>query len=317
MSRQIKSSVLVGVTIGILLGCSAPALAQFQMAVAERYKNDSGATALCLRKVVYNYAIVGQPQSDEFANCTTRNVGTTGYTVIDCSGADGLHGGAVLPGEKSRVAFVGRAINRRAEVICAKWYTDAACTVNPSYATPVPFVSSTGNLSITVEHGAQEWTDADGPVGDPLGTINGSDVYFAVADEFLPVDEVEEILWTCHEEGVPIPGADCRTAGDCSPGATCGPPPGLTWEDPVEGRASFQLEWQEQVTYDLREFDENDVILFRFYTEASGTDGYEVLQFRVSDANIPTITEWGVAVMTVLLLTAATIVLMRRRAMPA
>lgn len=279
MSRQITSSVLAGVTIGILLGCSAPALAQLRMAVAERYKNNSGVPARCLRKIIYNYAIVGQPQSDEFAICTKRTV--SGYTVIECTG------GVVQPDGTARVAFVGTATSRRAEVICAKWYTDAACTAYPYYAEPVPFVRIDDVFNMTVEHGAQEWTDPDGPPGPALGTIYGDDVQYAIADYFLPLEDLNEELFTS-----------------------------ISWTD-MNG-CDFELaSLGVTASCDLGAIDENDVVLFRFYTGPSGTDNYELVQFRLGELNIPTVSEWGLVAMTLLGLTAGTIVFMRRRAMAA
>lgn len=284
MFQQIKSSLLVAITFGVVMSCSTPALAQLQMAVAERYKNNTGTTALCLRKVVYNWAIVGNPQSDKFATCTTRNAGL-GYTVIDCSGTDGLHTGEVANGGTARVAFLGTAVRRRAEVISAKWYSNAACTTYIApYAEPVPFIGLTGNLSVTVEHGAEEWTDPDGPTGSALGTVYGRDVQYAIADYVRPLEDLNEDLFTS-----------------------------ITWTDMDE--CDFELTtFGATDSCSLGALDPSDVVLLRFYTGASGTDGYELVQFRMSDLSIPTMTEWGVVVMTMLLLTAATIVYMRKRA---
>ena len=124
MLRQIKSTVLVGVTIGVLMSCSTPALAQLQTALAERYRNDTGVAALCLKKIVHDWKIAKgtNPGSDIFATCTWTYVGG-GYAVIKCTG------GTVASGDKARVSFLGTTTSNKAEVVRAKWYSNTACSI--------------------------------------------------------------------------------------------------------------------------------------------------------------------------------------------
>ncbi len=282
MFRQIKSSVLFAVTIGVLMSCSTPALAGRQMAVAERYKNPSGdTTALCLRKIVKDY-VVTRPQSDVFASCTPTVVGV-GYVVIECTG------GTVAAGDTARVAFFGTAASRKAGVVSAKWYSDASCSTLIDYAEPVPFidVNTNGSVNVVVEHGAKEWTDPDGPAGNALGTIYGRDVQYAVTDYFRPLDELNEDLFTS-----------------------------ISWTDMNE--CDFELtSLGATASCDLGAIDQSDTVLFRFYTGPSGTDNYELVQFCMSETCIPAVSQWGILVIALLLAAGGTMVIRRRRAMAA
>ena len=154
--RQIKSLIVAGIAFGVVMGCNTPALAGKQFAPAERYRSDTTVAALCLKKVVHDWQIVKgtNPWSDKFTTCTWTDVGD-GYAVIKCTG------GTVASGDRARVSFLGTAPSGRAEVVRAKWYSDAACLTYEGPGTPVPYIDPTanGNLNVVVGHGAREWDD--------------------------------------------------------------------------------------------------------------------------------------------------------------
>ncbi len=310
MSRQITSSVLAGVTIGILLGCSTPVLAGMQQAIAERYSNDCrtcengtnhdkecltnddcpGGTcedraAKCLVK--YVYGIVFRAKSDKFANCDLQPMDP--YTRISCYTGE-VAFGATATADILGIAVVGE---QKPGPLCAKWYADTACTDFIGYAERAPRIelNMDGNVNVVVEHGAREWNDATNEPGDPLGTIYGRDVQYAVTDYFRPLEDLNDDLFT-----------------DGS----------ITWHqlDP------FTLENfgdDNAPGYDLGALAQSDIVLFRFYTgpAESETDNYELVQFCLSETCIPAVSQWGILVIALLLAAGGTIVIRRRRAMPA
>jgi len=282
MFRQINSFGLVAITIGVLMSCSVPALAAKQTSFAERYENNTGEPAKCLKKYVGKYTV--NKAISDIGPCTITEVGD--YFVITCAGSQ------VENGDTARVTAFGTPASSKAEVLCAKWYSDATCSTFEGYATPVPNVTATteSNLTVTVEHAAKEVVnDVTGETGDDLPTIHGRDVQYAVAGRFRHMGELNESLFA-----------------DMSIG----------WEVLED----FDLVAGASTSYDLGEFDDPAVLLFRFYTEDSptpGQSGYELLQFCMKGACIPAVTEWGLVIIALLVLAAGTIVIRRRRAMAA
>ena len=136
MFRQIKSSMLLGIAVCVLIGGSSPAVADLVKEVfqGERYKNNTGAPVNSMKKYLYKYNVVQNarhwPQSDKFATCTWTPVGND-YSVIRCTD------GVVPAGQTADVKFYVTALPETAEVLCAKWYSDAIWTVPAGYATPV------------------------------------------------------------------------------------------------------------------------------------------------------------------------------------
>lgn len=288
MSRQIKSYMLLAITFGVVMSCSTPALAQRQKSFAEQYKNDieENVDAYCFKKYVGKWSVISA-RSDIFSVCTVTEVGD--YSVITCTG------GTVEYNDTDRISAFGGPGSDKAEVLCAKWYTDASCTNLIGYATPVPTVEATreSNLKVTVQHDAQEVNDATGVPGPALGTIDGRDVHYAVVGRFRSMGELNEGLFS-----------------DASIG----------WQ----ALDNFTLDYDgvgnpKSKIYDLGAHDDAAVLLLRFYTGASGTDKYEVLQFCMHEHGkcIPAVSQWGVVVIALLLTAGGTIMIRRRRAMAA
>ena len=204
------------------------------------------------------------------------------------------------------------------EVLCA-WWTDAGggFIAYAGAGTTVTAQSGPGRVTVTVRHSGKQFEA--GVVGTVMGQITVSNVHYTVADTQRPLDELTEVLWTCHYDGTISPGESCETDAGCtsSSGGNCGPPD-ITWL-PLDGTT---LDYDQDKTYYLDEQAHETTVLFRFdaggNTPAAGRGTWssrELLQFGV--CAIPTVSAWGMVVIAVLVLSAGTILIRRRRALAA
>lgn len=335
MFRQIRSFALVGVMIGVVVSCTVPALGLPRAFLqGERYVKETGDNAECLRKILYKWTInPATAGSDQFANCTVTRVGD--YHRIECSGAGSGKDGVVANGETATITFSGTALDGAAEVVSTKWLTaDTATPEDPcskfisdakSVAAVVP--RETANRAGQDVHVEVEVENRHG-----VGTVEGSDIYYAAWQGFLHESDMTEVLWTCvnASNNPPAPGSrtECWDDSYCSGDYPyCGRydedkeggAGGIDWYAP-DGPTSFVLPAGGKATFDLGMIHKSRRVLFRFYTDATDneyeTDDYEVVHFWLLKM-IPTVTAWGVVVMAMLLLTAGTIVYIRRRAVAA
>lgn len=142
-----------------------------------------------------------------------------------------------------------------------------------------------------VEHIWYDWTGLGWPpapnddFGDPLGPITGTDVYYGIIDVNRPLEELNEELYD---------------------------DPDITWVQ----LADFQLSsGADPCSYNLGILSSTDFVLFRFVASAEGTQTETIHQFQPSPPirRPPTVSEWGLIVMALLLALAGTIAIVRRK----
>lgn len=345
MFRQIKKFMLVAIAVGVVMSWAVPAIGGIQgkrkFEHGERYENKTGSDAYCLRKILYKWTIdPASAESDQFAKCNVTKTGD--YHLIECKV------GEVPYTETAIVTFSGTSRDGTAEVVCAKWYSDPDCGYLSfiGYATLVGSTRPDEELNrgpllidvdIVVKHKASHWDDTTEQRVYTAETVSGSEIYFAEWRGYLHHSDMTEILWTCVDASsnpppAPLQRTECLNDGDCTvaPYLYCGRfdpgkeggPGGIDWYPPSTGPTSFTLiPEQEAGPFHLGTYKGTDRLLFRFYNVANnyiyGTTDYEVVQFRVRDWFIPTVSEWGLVVIALLVLAAGTIVIRRRRAMAA
>ena len=123
-----------------------------------------------------------------------------------------------------------------------------------------------------------------------MGSITGTEVYYAITDHLRDMEDLNEGLFT---------------------------DPTIDW-NPLSG---FELGCGQSEFYNISELEPDledlDVVLFRVEASAGTQSSVEMVQLLVeevtADPAIPTVSEWGLIVITLLMLTAGTVVLGRRR----
>jgi len=315
------------IAVCVLLGDNRPAVAApvREVPQGERYINNTEKTAQSMRKYLYKYDVVHNsrhwPESDKFAICNWKRV-VGDYSVIECTG------GEVLVDKTAEVKFYVEALPDDAGVLSAKWYSDANWTEFEGYAKAVPSIRAAVEKVRGEEYTVKIVLKND---AEDESTIYGSEIYYAEWQGKLHEKDMNEDLWTCvkaDNQPPPVSPTECLKDSDCmiAPYLYCGrydedEQHGITWVHRGSWPATFELEPGEDTDphFELEEtYKGSDRILFRHYKDDTddayvyGTSDYEVVQFRVRDI-IPTVSEWGMVVMGVLLLTAGTIVYMRRR----
>lgn len=330
MCREFTSRVLLAVMIGVVISSTATALGVPKSFLeGERYENKTGQAAYCLMKILYKYtADQATAGSDKFLDCSVTQVGD--YHRIVCKD------GEVLAGQRATVTFSGTARDGAAEIVSAKWYK--ASTTTPEDPCSELLGEAKAVASVIPQEalnraGQDVHVKVEVENRQQAGTAEGSDIYYATWQGFLQQDDMTEVLWTCVNalNAPPPPGArtECMDDLSCSGDYPyCGRydedkeggAGGIDWYAPT-GPPAFALNPGESpIEFDLGMIHKSRRVLFRFYNDADsniyGTDDYEVVQFWVLK-EIPTVSEWGLVVMGVLLLTVGTIVFVRRRSVSA
>lgn len=276
MTRCMKSTILVAMTACVFAMGSTYALA---WDVQQHYTNTTGQTAYDLTKILWGNWTVNEAIHIPFPSHTVTY--HNGFTIIHWYGA------TVPAGSGAYACFNGGSATPEARVLCAYW-TDAAGNFIGG-AMPVLGVgiyAVGGNAIAEVRHNWASWTGTGYPpqpgdgLGTPLGGITVSNVSYAICNVARPLEELNDGLL-----------AD----------------PTLTWV-PLGG---FSLSYGEMTPLDLGPIAAPEVVLLRFEAVGGGQTTTEIIQFRAP--SVPTVSEWGLIILTLLLLTAGTILVARRR----
>jgi hypothetical protein len=147
-----------------------------------------------------------------------------------------------------------------------------------------------GSVWIDVEHswrdrGGMRWPPTpDDVLGDFLGPITGTDVYYAIANVERSLEQLNEDLYN---------------------------DPDITWNQLDD----FQLDnGGDRASYNLGDQSSSDFMLLRFVASGEGIQTETILQFQPSPIiRPPAVSEWGLIVMAMLLMTVGAIVIHKRR----
>lgn len=255
LSKKIYYMFFVAVLI-VLMG---PAAA-FSYNNQQGYVNDTGETANDLTKILEGYHVITDAIHDEFA---THSVGYgPNMTVIH------WEDGEVEDGEFTWACF-STASGDAATVIAVFW-TNSGIKIDD--AGPALGIDPTvgrwgdsGTLSLGITNDWHQWDGPGFPVngdyrGIYMGPISGTNVYSAVRTELLSMEDLTEDIWETPSDPNYIPPGEWTAHADFSidPG------------DP-------------NTLYTLGEFNDEDVVLFRFDASGAGRNSREILQFRVGE----------------------------------
>lgn len=283
MSRRIGNVWLAVVTISALVVASNPAVA---WDVQEKVTNNTGGQVHDLTKIVVGSGAVTGGIDNQLGNPSI-----TSHTPVGGGGTVSIiHWAGGIPLEDGESVW-GCFNAAGAPIVGSAFWTDVDGNFIGVAAVEV-YVSArtdeTGNSWADVEHAWLDWTGTGFPpgeaddFGDPMGPITGTDVFYAITDFLRPLEDLTEALYN---------------------------DPKLTWV----GLNSFQLDNAgDTVAYDLGMLTRKDVVLLRFVASGSGISTPTIHQYRAAQ-DIPTISEWGLMAMVLLVLTAGTIVFTRRR----
>lgn len=145
-----------------------------------------------------------------------------------------------------------------------------------------------GNVWVRVGHSWIEWTGRRWPpstgdaLGAPLGPITGTDVYYAITNVRRSLEELNEARYD---------------------------DPDIKWER----LADFRLtSGGDPASYNLGRLSNRDFVLLRFVATAERIRTETIHQFQ-PPSEIPTVSQWGLIIMAVLLVSAGAIVIRRRQ----
>ncbi len=280
MLRQIKGFILVAVMTGVLMGCSATALAYD---CQEWLHNDSGETAHDLTKILKGkHTIERTYPGNKFKDVEVEYHSQQDITSVHFSG-----------GTVEHCSWTDACFNTKegppVEVIHAFWTDEYGQKIGNVVGVGTNAYDSDGDVVVEVIHEWVDWTGTgypiepnDGP-GAPMGPITITDVRYAITDTVRPLEDLNNDL--------------------LDPNLT----PELTWVD-VNG---VTLNYGQSMPYNLGPLEASSVVLFRFMATGEGHESVEMIQYR--EPIIPTVSEWGLIVMAVLLLTAGAFVIVQRR----
>ncbi len=310
MFRQIKKFMLVAVAVGVVMGGSTPALGDIaRYGGGELERNDTGSPAGCMKKVVEGNVVNGTVWSLHFAHCKVDHV--YGFSVITCWGAD-LIGPKFKDGEVASGDYDFLTYGCNSEPVaedavgCKTWKWYSAYDPDPAVQTCTGYLGSSkpkslvgmlpvptggGSATLVVEHGAEGWNDeTQQPTGVSLGPVELWEVYWAKTNTLRRPEQLTEDLFT---------------------------DPSIDWVLLEDTRTLANLE--DDWSYNLGQLEYGDIVIFRYYSEDSlrAVRDFELVQICAGQACIPAVTEWGLVIIAMLVLTAGTVVIGRRRAMAA
>ena len=230
--------------------------------------------------------------------CTRETIGS--FTIVTCRGSlPPRKDGVVKKNESDLLRYRVTATSAVGGPICLEWYGDVECTQFLCYGMARPVIEGQesvdgrqASVTLILRHAAQEWDhDLQQPkAGTNLGPIEGKEVHYALPNVLHPPEALSEDVFDA---------------------------PGIQWE-PLDPFALANT--ADTKVYPLGEIARGHPLLFRFYSEDPPDEGvrdYEILRICVLDMCIPTVSEWGMVVIALLILGAGTVVIRRRRAMAA
>lgn len=272
-NTMLKKQIIVFAIALVLLFCWGTQAMAYT--VQEKAWNNTGQHAHDLTKILLGYWVITDAIHDAFANHTVVHVGP--FTAIHWDG------GAGVPAGGWTWACFTTASGVRAPVIAAFW-TDAAGNIIGPAAIEPSISTSTGlnDISVTLTHEAISWDGAGWPIsegdaGDPLGNMTLTQIAWAPADQTYSMNELNDELpvsWSPFSDTVIAYGGTA--------------------------------------TYDIGSFEMYDVVLFRVTSQVGSTPAATtVMQFQMPQ--VPSLTEWGLIALAVLVLATGVWVVIRRR----
>lgn len=300
MNTKRITIIVVAVTLATLLASGNPALA---WDVQEKIQNNTGQDVYDLTKIVEFVetgvvinAIENQLGKPNISPHTPSSGGPAKWIIHWGENPQGLppdQRPSVPPDEWVWACFNASGTPKKASA----FWTDEDGNKKPEPPPPIEvYVSESrdqqDNVLVDVEHSWRDWTGTGWPpspdddFGDPLGPITGTDVYFGIIDVNRPLEELNEDLYD---------------------------DPDITWEQLDD----FQLDSVgDTASYNLGKVSNSDFVILRFVASDEGTqtETITIHQFQPSPpTRIPTVSQWGLIIMAMLLVTVGMIVIVRRR----
>lgn len=250
--------------------------------IQQMYHNDTGETAYDLTKILSGHVNVVGAIHHKFKKHKVDHV--FGLTVIH------WYDGTVEPCEWTWACFWGTG--PKPTVLAAFWTREDGSIIGRAG----PAISSgvgvrEGGTFVDVGHDWCEWSGTGYPIEegdgctDGLGEVDLTDVHYAITDVWRTMEELNEDLFTDRD---------------------------IDWIALESG----PINYEGTVSYEIPQLAPEDVLLFRFEATEEVQTSREILQYGKPRA-IPAVSEWGVVVMVLLVLSAGTIVFRRFRAVAA
>jgi hypothetical protein len=148
-----------------------------------------------------------------------------------------------------------------------------------------------GHGVLTAEHTWHSWVGTGYPpapsdhIGPPLGPITGTNVYWAATDHLRPLTELNDALYT---------------------------DPSLTWA-PLDDFSLLGSGATQDYTLSGPGLDSASFLLLRFVAAGEGLSTPTIQQIPLAVHAIPTVSQWGLIILTLLLLASGIFVVYRRR----
>jgi len=283
MNTKRITVIAVAVALATLLAAGNPALA---WDVQEKVTNNTGGPTHDLTKIVVGAGVVTNAITNQLGTPSITNhtpvAGGTTTTIIHWPGGTPVPDGGWVWGCFNATG---------APVMGSAFWTDATSNIIGLAAIEVTVTEERdeeGSVRVVIEHTWRDWTGTRFPplpedgLGDSLGPITGTDVYFAVTTVERPLEELNEDRYD---------------------------DPDITWER----LADFQLNsGGDTASYNLGRPSSRDFVLLRFVASGEGIQTETIHQFQPSP-DIPTVSQWGLIVMAALLVSAGAIVIVRRK----
>jgi len=282
--NKIKRNYTVWGLIFVLLIACSPA---FAWQVNEHYTNNTGQTAHDLTKIL---------MGDIYCTDTMLNQPFADFTRLGFGAFTFFHWytGTVAPGEQGHACF-----STSSPVVppCAAYWTDAAGNfIGPAGPVMVPSVGfnpNTGEALFKIGNEWQQWTGTGYPPqpGDGLGPYVGD---VLVSSAYYALDSVQH----------PIEDLDSATLAN------------LGWQPlgELEGRNIPGGDAVEQpVQFNPVDITPKTQVLFMFFVEGGGQEAYNVIQRSAYRERVPSMTNYGLGVIVLLLILSTIFVYYRRR----
>jgi hypothetical protein len=267
----------------IVMVTGAPARAWDQN---QHYRNNTGETAHGLTKVLAgNNAFINVQLNQPFPSFQQAQFG--GYTLGH------WYGDSVAAGDEGHACF--SLASTPVPAFASFWTNDTGGITG--YAGPIMTVNlhydcNTGIALLGITNEWHQWNGTEYPpqrsdgLGGYVGTVTLSDVYYAVVDSaYTDLSHLDSNL---------IGALAWETVGIGDP-----PPvePGETYTD----------------TLHMYPRGSADALILRFNAFGDGQESFYVVQTLCEGRPVPSLTNWGLAVLVVLLIISAATVLYRRR----
>ncbi len=272
-----RSTYIVVLTLCIVVLWS---VSSFAWSNNQHYTNNTGQPAYDLTKILRGvYVLTDTMLNRPFADCAVGYFPP--YTIAH------WYNGVVQPGEKGHACFTV-AGGSSADIIVALWTDSLGQFIGVAGPSPSSRVWKQGvNTYFFLKNLWSTWTGTGWPplpgdtTGSPFGPFDVTGVQYAITDHLRPLEALNDSLL-----GVPS----------------------LTWI-PL---SDVTLDFDEERLYNLGNLGDDFVILVRFEAEAMGMQTQEMIQYPIGPT-IPTLPEWGLIILTMLLLATAVWLMRKRR----